>query len=95
MCILLYFNVHTQAGLQFNRVPVGPDGNFLHPAFDKCFIEFHQVGRPAADEILKLGMSRIVYGACLAENIFEYLMGKDSARSTILICLIMRLEYKR
>ena len=50
----LSFNVHAQAGFQFNRVPVGPDSDFLHPALDQNFIKLCQVGGLAADEILKL-----------------------------------------
>ena len=46
-------NVHTQAGLQFDRVLVGPDGNFLHPAPYQCLIEFRQFGGLTANEILK------------------------------------------
>ena len=52
--IRLSFNVHTQAGFQFNRVPVGPDGDFLHPALDQHLIKLRQAGGLAADEILKL-----------------------------------------
>lgn len=53
-CNQLSFNVHAQAGFQFNRVPVWPDGDFLHPAFDQNFLKLRQVGGLAADEILKL-----------------------------------------
>lgn len=52
--IQLSFNVHAQAGFQFDRIPVGPDGDFLHPAFDQRLIKFRQLGGLAADEILKL-----------------------------------------
>ena len=48
------FNVHTQSGFQFNRVPIGPDRDFLHPTLDQNFIKLCQIGGLAADEILKL-----------------------------------------
>ena len=53
--IQLSFNVHAQAGFQFDGVPVGPDSDFLHPALDQCLIKLRQVGSLPADKILKLG----------------------------------------
>ena len=54
LTLVLSFNAYAQAGFQFDRVPVEPDGNYLHPAFDQRLVEFRRLGVLAADVILKL-----------------------------------------
>ena len=61
-------NVHTQAGLQFDRILVGPDGNFSYPAFYQCFIKFRQVGGLTADEILKRCNALDLFVSCYRVN---------------------------
>ena len=51
---MLSFHAYAQAGFQFDRVPVEPDGNYLHPAFYQRLVEFRRLGVLAADVILKL-----------------------------------------
>lgn len=52
--IQLFFNVNAQAGLQFDGVPVRPDGDFPHPALDPRLIKLRQACGLSAYKILEL-----------------------------------------
>ena len=66
--ILLCFNVHFEARLQLDRIMVLVNYNLLEPAPDQGFVKFRQVGRLAANEILKCSDALNLFVSCYRVN---------------------------
>ena len=62
------FNIHTDSGLQFDRILIRPDSNFLHPAPYQCLTEFREFSRLTANEILKRCDAIDLFVSCYRVN---------------------------